>query len=189
MSELILPPGMAAEMPNLGEREQAQWWAGKPTRREMEIQLEGVRKQLIKEMYSISKMMSNIYSMARVNGLQMETMVRMMEIAVPGYKEHFEVEFKKTLAFVGFLDTMNPPGEHSKKPIKERIQMVRDWNAIEGGVKATGDHFGLEDYIVKHPTEFVPEEIEELTKEFDLHLPEMPQKIEVTEVIDVTPNK
>src|ERR1035437_4397015 len=183
MSELILPPGMASEMPNLGEREQAQWWAGKATRREVEVQLQAIRTRLDKELHSVAKMMSSVYSMARVNGLQAETMVRMMEKAVSGYDEKFDEEFKKTLALIGFLDTINPPGEHSQKPIKERIQMVRDWNAIEDGVKAKGEQFSLDTYIMRNQKEFTPEEVADLSVGFSMKLPEMPPVIEVQEAV------
>lgn len=177
MSDLILPDGMVSEMPNLRtEREQAQWWEGKISRREVAVQIAQINQRLEKELHGVARMVSNVYSMARVNGLQSETMVRMMEMAVPGYEEKFDEEFKKTLALVGFLDTINPPGEHSQKPIKEKIQMIRDWNAIEGSVKVKGEQFSLDSYIVKHPEEFTQEELAELSEEFKMKLPEMPPK-------------
>ncbi len=186
MSDLILPAGMVSEMPNLRtDREQAQWWEGKISRREVAVQVNNLTKQfnekLDKELFSVSKMMSNVFNLARVNGLQTETLIRLLETAVPGYKDNFDIEFKKTLHLVGFLDAINPPGQHSQKPIKERIQLVRDYNAIEGCVKAKGEHFNLEDYIVAHPDEFSVEEREELSKEFEMKLPEMPPTVVVQE--------
>jgi hypothetical protein len=190
MSELILPENIAKTMPNLrSDREQAQWWEGKATRRELAVQVAHITERIDKEMHSVAKTLSNVYSMARVNGLQLETMVRMLNKGVPDFKKVFNQEFNLTLQYVGFLDTINPRGEHSEKPMKEKIEMVRAWNAREDAVKVIAAHFGLDMYIVEHSDEFTPEEREALKIEFDMDLPEIPPtKTEtIMETPDVTP--
>lgn len=180
MNDLILPASMTETMPNLvTQREQAQWWIGKPTRRDMAIQVKSISDRIDKEMKAVAKMTSSVYSMARVNGLQLETMVRMLNKSMPDFKKVFNQEFNLTLQYVGFLDTINPRGEYYEKPMKEKIEMVRAWNAREDVVKVIAAHFGLDTYIIEHSDEFTPEEREALKVEFDMDLPEIPPTVEV----------
>lgn len=180
MSDLILPDSVTNTMPNLRtEREQAQWWEGKSTRRDLAIQVKNISDRIDKEMQAVAKMTSSVYSMARVNGLQLETMVRMLNKSVPDFKKVFEEEFHLTLQYVGFLDQLNPRGEYYEKPMKEKIEMVRAWNAREDVVKVVAAHFGLDQYIIEHSDEFTPEEREALKVEFDMNLPEIPPTVEV----------
>lgn len=191
MSDLILPDSVTKTMPNFrgNEKQQADWWEGKTPRREMAVQVKNISDRIDNEMRSVAKMTSNIYSMARVNGLQLETIVRMLNKSVPDFKKVFEEEFNLTLQYVSFLDTINPRGEHSEKPMKEKIEIVRAWNAREDAIKVVGAHFGLEQYIIEHSNEFTPEEREALKVEFDMNLPEIPPTVEVpvTETTNVTP--
>lgn len=175
MSKLILPESMTNEMPNFtSDQSAAQWFEGKATRRELAVQVTNISNRIDKEMQAVAKMTSNVYSMSRVNGLQLETIVRMLNKSVPDFKKVFQEEFTLTLQYVSFLDTINPRGEHSEKPMKEKIEIVRSWNAREDCVKVVGAHFGLDTYIIEHSDEFTPEEREQLKVEFDMNLPEIP---------------
>lgn len=167
----IVGPGM--EMPNLrGEHEREQWMAGKPSRQEVMSEvaanIAGLTKTLNEQLQRIGGGMTQAFDMIRLLGQQNETMVRMMDIAVPGYRRMFTQELAKTGKMVEFLDTIMAPGEHSQKPIRERIELVRGWNAQENVVKVMGEHWKLDEYIRENSTEFTEEEIEALNKEFEM---------------------
>ena len=182
MSDLILP----GNMPSFGsDREGAQWLNGKPTRAELQAEMtkvSGVMQSAINgELSKISQVVARMFSMIRTNGLQLETCVRMLDSAVPGFRDNFEKEFQKTIALVNFLDKVNPPGEHSENPIRQRIDIVRGWNAQEDVLKVKGLHFGLDAYIHDHPSEFSEEEIKAFNEEFDMEVTKMPLPEVVTQ--------
>ena len=161
-------------MPNFGSsREADQYLQGKPTRAEMMSDMQKMWEKLLELVHGQAQYSSGtigrIGHMARLNGLQLDTMVRLIEKAVPDFEKNFKLEFQKTLDFVAFLDTINPPGEHSEKPIRERIDIVRAWNSVpEHELKAKSEHFGLSRYIMQNPTEFTAEEVEALNVEFSM---------------------
>src|SRR3974390_428468 len=116
----IIRPGIV--MPENVDREF--WLKGKPTRQEVLTEVASsiaeIQVALNGQLQRMGNGMSQAFNMVRILGKQLETLVRMMDMAVPGFRENFKVEVVKTMKMVEFLDTIMTPGEHSAKPIKQR---------------------------------------------------------------------
>lgn len=181
MSELILP----SNMPNFQtDRETNQWLNGKISRKEVVEQmstLESKVQQLSMELQRLAATLSKIYVMARTIGLQLDTVNYLLESAAPGWETRYDLEFKKTVEMVTFIDTINPNGPQADMPMKAKIEEVRAWNAKENVKKIEGEHFLLPSYIKSHPTEFTKEEVDALNVEFDMKV-ELPQTPPVVKV-------
>lgn len=191
---------MTLEMPNLlRTAEQDQWLKGKPTREDLFEVIQEVLKvskstEALQELLAAqSRSLSQIFQLTRITGLQNETLVRMMEKAVPGYRENYELELGKTFAMVAFLDDVNSdpkPGKEGEKvppPIsmREKINKVLEWNRTEGNIPVEAKHFGLSEYIAEHPAEFTEEEILGWqSAELNIHRSEI-----VTAIPEVSPAK
>jgi len=181
MSELILPDSA----PNFQtDREAAQWLNGKVSRKEVVEQvssLESKLQQLAMEVSRLGGTLSKIYVMARTVGLQLDTINTLLEGAAPGWETRYELEFKKTVEMVTFIDTLNSNGPKAEMPMKAKIEEVRAWNAKEEVKKVEGEHFLLNSYIKAHPEEFTKEEVDALNAEFDMKivLPQIPPVVVV----------
>ena len=175
MSEIIAPPNFKSE------REQEQWLSGKATRIELtqalmaseERTVKGVNEQLGK----MGNMMQTLFTLNRVNGMQLESLVRLMEKAVPDFRDNFLKEFEKTKELVLFLDKFSNNGEFAGKPIKEQIQLYRDWNANTEHVQITGKHTNIQKYVMEHTDEFNQEELDALRTDFDIMVPVIPEPV------------
>lgn len=168
------------DMPNFrSDREVDQFLSGKPTRAELSKAIENTHKSLQSsidnQFLQVHQAFSNLSNLTRLHGLQIETLVRFIDSVVPDFKKNYHVELNKTLSFTVFLDSVNPPGEHSGKPMQERINLVREWNKTEGNIKAEGFHFGLPKYILAHLSEFTPQELADLNQEFNMSI-EIPKE-------------
>lgn len=191
MSEIITPENM----PNLlHEHEQRQWLEAKATRRDLEMLKMSMKQQFDQQLganlKNIASTMSRIYAMARMNGLQVDTITRIVGAAVPDFEKTFEIELKKTMDLTQFLDTMTQGGGNADKTYKEKVELIRGWNSRDDVLKAEGSHFGLEEYVLAHPDEFTAEEIEALNKDFKAAIPvvQKPPVVLVPEVVDAGGN-
>jgi len=171
------------EQPNFqSDKEVAFWINGKASRKDvLEVQTEVQKLQKVVEqlqhMVSMqNNMVGKVFSYTQLNGMQNETMVRMMDIAVPGYRENFQAQFAKTVELVTFVETINPKGKDANKTMKEKIELVREWQKNPEHLTIRGFHFGLDEYLKTEQKEFTPEEVAALKDEFDI-------KDEVEEVV------
>ena len=110
---------------------------------------------------------SQLFTIQRIMGLQVETLIRMLDRAVPEFRTNFGVEYKRTVEFSTFIDTLNGDGQHSAKPMLEKVDLARDWNKDKDNLKIKGFFFGLPNYILSNPTEFTEDQVELLALEFE----------------------
>ena len=110
---------------------------------------------------------SQIFTLQKIIGLQFETLVRMLDSAVPEFRSNFGNEYKRTIEFSNFIDSLNNDGQHAEKPMLEKIDIVRDWNLNKENIKVKGLFFGLPNYILSNPEEFTTDQVEFLAIEFE----------------------
>ena len=180
---MIITPGMQDNQPNFNsDREAAQWFEGKPTRREVLTETKRmsdvVQAAVNNEFAKVGNTLGQIVGMIRTQGLELEALVVSLDNAAPGFREGYLKEFRRQSEFVMFLEDFAKEGQHAEKPIKEKIDMVRAWNVREDVVKVYGDKFLLKKTIEAHHSEFTPEELVALESEFGVSFLTIP----VTEV-------
>lgn len=110
---------------------------------------------------------SQLFTLQKMLGLQFETMVRMLDTNVPDFRKNFTIEYRRTMLMSQFLDTLNGQGQSSEKPMMEKVDLVRGWNADKENIKIKGAFFGLPDFILSNPTDFTEDQVELLVLEFD----------------------
>lgn len=110
---------------------------------------------------------SQVFTLQKMLGLQLETFLRMLDIAVPGFRDNYKTEHKRTVAFSNFIDSLNNEGQHSQKPMMEKVDIVRNWNSNKENVKVKGFYFGLPNYLLEKPLEFTEDQAEMLAIEFE----------------------
>ncbi len=110
---------------------------------------------------------SQLFTLQKMLGLQMETFVRMFDAAIPEFRSNFGIEFKKTIEMSNFVDSLNTDGQHGSKPMSEKIDFVRDWNRDKEHIKIKGAFFALPNYILSHVEEFTEDQVEFLAIEFE----------------------
>lgn len=159
------------EMPSFQtEREAAQWLKGKATREELkEVEKDLRSVQLV--LNSQAQLINKVFHLTRINGLQLETLVRMFDIPNffqlrSSFRDEFDAELNKTFLMVSFLDNFSDKGQYAGKPMKERIDIIRNWNKQPETLKIEGFHFGLPEYINEHRDEFTESELMGLEFEF-----------------------
>jgi hypothetical protein len=168
---LIYMPGMEGSSPDFkSDREAQQWMAGKPTRYEvgelLKRDAQATQMAMNHEFAKIGNTFGQLIGMVRTQGLEMEALVVCIDRAVPGFREGYIKEFQKQSEFVMFLEGFTKEGEHSDKPIREKLDMARAWNAQEDVVQIYGDKFLFKKFIEAHHTEFTPDELSALQTEF-----------------------
>lgn len=110
---------------------------------------------------------SQLFTLQKVVGLQLETLIRMLDTAVPDFRSNFAIEYKRTIEMSNFIDSLNNEGQHAAKPMLEKVDIVRDWNKDKDRLKIKGIYFGLPSYILSNPTEFTEDQVELLALEFE----------------------
>ena len=174
-SNLIQMPGHA---PNLiTNREREQWLNAKPTRKETLDELTSMANEIHIEAAKQSNRISNleanlgkVATMTRMASLQLETLIIIFEKAIPEFRKNYTEHLGKTLAMVSFLDTINTPNTDEPKSMREKIQLAREYNALEDSAKILLNYFLLDKYIEENPNEFSEEEVEALAKEFSMDI-------------------
>lgn len=168
---MIIRPGMESSQPNFtNDRDAAKWYEGKPTRMEVINEVkrmsESITANMNVEFTKIGSTFGQLIGMVRTQGLELEALVVSLDKAAPGFREGYVKEFKRQSEFVMFLEEFSQHGAHAEKPIKEKLDMVRAWNAQEDAVQVYGDKFIFKKYIEAHSNEFTPEELVALESEF-----------------------
>ncbi len=174
-SNLIQMPNSA---PNLvTNREREQWLDAKPSRREVLDELTSISNEIHLEAAKQSNRISNleanlgkIATMTRMASLQLETLLTIFDTAIPDFRKNYKEHLGKTIAMVSFLDTINTPDSKEPKPMREKIELARQYNALEDTAKILGNYFLLDQYIQDNPNEFSEEEVEALSKEFKMDI-------------------
>lgn len=165
---LILPD----DMPNLkSSKEQQQWVEGRASREFVLKETNKIYQELEmigEELKRSSIGFSQVFQFSKMLGMQTETLIRMLNDAVPEFKSNFKKEFARTISLTKFLESLNSTGQNSAKPMAERIDMARAWNAVEGNLSVSGIYFGLPEYILNNISEFSEETLQELCSEFDM---------------------
>lgn len=160
-----------SQMPNLkSENEKQQWMEGKASRLFVLNEVGKIYPELEmigEELKRAAVGFSQIFTLQKILGLQMETLVRLIDKAVPDFKNQFQEEYKKTIEFSQFLESFSSEGANGAKPFREKLDMVRDWNK-EKDIKITAMHFGIAEYVVANYSEFTLEEVEALAEEFSV---------------------
>ena len=110
---------------------------------------------------------SQLFTLQKMLGLQFETLVRMLDENVPEFRANFAIEYKRTVSYSNFIESLNNEGTHAAKPMMEKIDIVREWNKNKNNLKIKGFYFGLPEYILSHPTEFTEDQVELLAIEFE----------------------
>jgi hypothetical protein len=110
---------------------------------------------------------SQLFTLEKMLGLQLESVISVLDKINPDFRKMFVAEYKRTIAFSAFIDTLNNQGQHADKPILEKAALARDWNSNKENLKVKGLFFGLPDYIITHPTEFTEDQVEILALEFE----------------------
>lgn len=167
-SGLILPNSM----PNLqSEREQQQWMEGKASRTFVLNEVNKIYKEfemIGDELKRASMGFSQLFQFQKMMGLQLETFVRMLNDAVPEFKTNFAKEYERTIVFGNFIDSLNNTGANGAKPMREKIDLAREWNGVTGNLPVSGMYFGLFEYMMENIKEFTEEDIHDLCATFDM---------------------
>lgn len=168
---LIIMPGMEGSQPDFrNERDARQWMEGKPTRFEvgelLKRDAQATQLAINTEFSKIGQTFGQLIGMVRTQGLELEALVVCIDRAVPGFREGYVKEFQKQSEFVMFLEDFTKEGQHAAKPIKEKLDMARAWNAREDVVQIYGDKFLFKKYIEANHKEFTPDELAALETEF-----------------------
>lgn len=135
----------------------------------LQFTLDDRLQMIVSSIDSITAAVKQNYHLTRAAGMQLETLVRLINKGIPDFRQNFEAEFTKTQNLVSFLDKLNHPGELSSHHIKEKIKYARDWNSKEENVPVIGFMFGLDKELIENKNnEFSQEEIQDLRKEFSI---------------------
>ena len=183
---MIIKPGIENAQPNFtNDRDAAKWYEGKPTRTEVINEVKRI-SELVKdsvnvEFVKIGQTLSQLIGMIRTQGLELEALVESLDKAAPGFREGYIKEFRRQSEFSMFLEEFTDQGQHSSKPIREKLDMVRAWNAREDVVQVYGDKFIFKKYIESHNNDFTPEELVALESEFGVTFTVPPIKEAVSE--------
>lgn len=183
---MIITPGMEDNQPNFhNDQEAAHWFNGKPTRSEVINEVKRmsnvVQAAVNNEFAKVGNTLAQIVGMIRTQGLELEALVVSLDNAAPGFREGYIKEFQRQSEFVMFLEGFSQDGPDSKKPIREKLDMVRSWNVRDDVVKVYGDKFIFKKYIEAHHTEFTPEELAALESEFGVSFYTIPTEEVVSE--------
>lgn len=159
-------------MPNFQSvKEAEQWLKGKVTREEVK-ELEKDLRSVQLVLNSQAQLINKLFHLTRINGLQLETLVRMFnkphffQNESTSFRDEFDDELNRTFLMVSFLDNFSDKGQYAAKPMKERIELIRDWNKQPDTLKIEGYHFGLPEYVNEHFNEFTTSELTGLEHEF-----------------------
>ena len=79
------------------------------------------------------------------------------------------------------MEDFSKEGQHAEKPVKEKLDMVRAWNAREDVVKVYGDKFLFKRLIEANPSDFTPEELKSIEEEFGITFYIIPRETVVAE--------
>ena len=168
------------------------WLQGKPTRDEMVNylqftvdQLEEIKKFLVESMSDFDKKANQIFAALRLQSHQTDTLVRMIDGSSSG-RQAFYAELRKTISFAEFIESLTAKrGLYIDKPVKEKIEMIRNWNKQDDVLLCDFDVLKLQSYIVDFPNEFTPEEVEALKKEFNFHTESFVSTLDVKDSVNV----
>lgn len=166
-----------------------QWLNGKASRNDvLEFlqttidQLDDIKKHLIEAMTDFDKKANQYFAAMRLHSHQIDTLVRMNGID----KQSFYAELRKTMAFGEFIDSLiSKRGVHYAKTMREKTEMLRDWNKQEDMLKCDFDVLQLQQYIKDFPAEFSKAEIEELEKEFNFSTEKMASNLIIGDSLNV----
>lgn len=181
---MIIDPNELNNAPNfVNEQDAAKWLDGKPTRREIIAEIKRMREAVIastnNEFMKVGQTLSRLVGMVRIKGIELEAVVESLDKAAPGFREGYISEFNRQFDFVQFVEGFIEDGEHSGKPIKEKIDIIRSWNAVETNVPIKGKKFIIKKQIEVEAAQFTPEELKALEEEFDTQFAPMPVTKEV----------
>lgn len=176
---MIIDPNEMNNAPNfVNEQDAAKWLEGKPNRREIIAEIKRMREGVIEasnnEFMKIGQTLSKLVGMVRIKGIELESLVESLDKAAPGFREGYITEFNRQFDFVQFVEGFIEQGEHSEKPIREKIDIIRSWNAVETNVPIKGNKFIIRKQIEVSAAEFTPEELKALEEEFDTQFTPMP---------------
>lgn len=195
MSDLITDLNQV-NMPNFNSpRAEAQWLEGKPTRNEMAAQVANAMKMIENavngQMQQVNHAMNVMFNMNKINGMQIQTIIRVIDQAVKDmpdkedvlkgktFVQKFEEEFVKTQKAVMFLESLDPnSGSDGSLPMEQKLEKARSWNANEQNVKVKGFQFGLEDYVKTNMNKYSEEDVEVLNEEFQMKIKYVPNVVE-----------
>jgi hypothetical protein len=170
MSELISLSDIDREAAPTGDKETWKFLHGKATKEFVlneTTRIDENIEMIGEELKRAAMGLSQVFTLQKMLGLQLETFMRMLDTAVPNFRNNFKVEHKKTIQYSTFIDTLNNDGQHAAKPMAEKIDIVRNWNKDEANIKVKGYYFGLPNDILEKPTEYTEDQVEMLALEFD----------------------
>lgn len=163
------------------EREELQWAAGKPSRNEVASLLAAQRVSIAAatnaELDKMSKLMQQVFYLVNSHGLQLETLIRVIDQAVgsdtealagKSFREVLDKEIVKTNNQRNFLSSLVRSTE--PKTAKQIIQELRDWNAQEDILKIDGRLANLTDLVISELENFTPEEVTSINEEFGISI-------------------
>jgi len=179
MSKLITDLSEIA--PRFGsDREELQWANGKASRDEVASLIAASRNSIVTatndQFGKMGEMLQQTFYMCRVQGMQINTLLRVIEQGIgtglenyegKTFKEVFEVEFKKTDKQIDFVGNLMS----TQKPAKQIIQELRDWNASEDALKVAGPMINLAEIVKSELDNFTPEEVTQINQEFGINIP------------------
>lgn len=153
------------------DKETNQWLQGKISRGDVILLIGTVREEFEKLKVDVSNHLAELASqqqqalyLTRMLGLQIETILRIAEgdgTENPKMRAKFKYEFKRTVEFASFLDKLNPSGEFYNKSMKEKLELIKEWNNNSENYFINRDYIGLKNYIETHPDEFTEQEVRE----------------------------
>lgn len=172
MSEIISLSDIDKERngPPLGDKETWKFLHGKATKEfvlEETTRIDENIEMIGEELKRAAIGISQVFTLQKMLGLQLETFLRMLDTAIPGFRDNYKMEHKRTVAFSNFIDSLNNEGQHSQKPMLEKVDIVRTWNSDKENVKVKGFYFGLPNYLLEKPLEFTEDQAEMLAIEFE----------------------
>jgi hypothetical protein len=159
-------------MPNLkSTKEQQQWMEGKASRTFVLQEVNKIYQEfemIGEELKRSSLGFSQVFQFSKMLGMQVETLIRMLNDAVPEFKTNFTKEFQRTISLTQFIESLNNFGSNSSKPMAEKIDLAKSWNAAEGNLPVSGVYFGLPEYILNNIKDFSEEELSDLCSTLDM---------------------
>ena len=173
-----------------------QWITGKPTRGDVfeyvaiiQEQLTSMNEAIVSTMGQLGSKTNQIMAAMRLMNHQIDTLLRLESGGDYEKRQEFFGELRKTIAFADFLDSlMSNKGQFFNDPIRTKLEKIRGWNSLPDVVQCNFDGLQLQRYIQENPTEFTPEEVAELEKEFHFVAEKaVLDTIEVGEDINVSP--
>lgn len=152
-----------------------QWLNGKPTRDDVinylqftADQLNDIKKFLVDTLTEFDKKSQQTFAALRLQSHQIETIMRLTSGGSLEERQLFYKELRRTMSFAEFIDSLvSKRGAYYDKTMREKVEMIRDWNKHEENLPCNFDALQLQSYISDFPAEFSQEEIIALEQDFN----------------------